>query len=372
MVEHSPQNTIAGWDFTPTELSDAVHHAKMLNPSIDLSNPCNLNCPYCFIEEKNSSRKLRKPNELTLDETLRVIDDLCAAGAETINIVGAGEPTIDPHFRAVVEHIYRSGLTTVLFTNAIALASTQDLVDFLYASRVSVVVKVNSFVPELQDLVAGRSGYATKRDRALELLIDRSFTAHMPTRLGIDTLAFNGNLAELPKIHEWARRQHVFPIIADYIPTGRTDEGLFQGFAAIEHCEADIRARVVDVLSPITNQQRAEINRTLALIDERYGVERRKHCAYYSGGICTQLLGVYVDIEGNIWPCVARKSEYRGKLSSKALGNVRGGDLPSAVWRDHEYMEHIRRSFSGECPYKPSLPPRGTSTLRPVSLMIVP
>ena len=47
----------------------------MLNPMLDLSNPCNLNCPYCYIEDKNSPRKKRKPNELTLGETKKIIEE---------------------------------------------------------------------------------------------------------------------------------------------------------------------------------------------------------------------------------------------------------------------------------------------------------
>ena len=68
----------------------AVDKRRMLSASVYLSNPCDLNCPYCYVEEKNSFRKARKPNELDLEETKRVINDLCSWGAKTINIVGAG------------------------------------------------------------------------------------------------------------------------------------------------------------------------------------------------------------------------------------------------------------------------------------------
>lgn len=369
MVQQDLRNTIAGWDFGPNQLADALQQGKMLNPSIDLSNPCNLNCPYCFIEEKNSSRKLRKPHELTLAETLQVIDDIRAAGAETVNIVGAGEPTIDPHFRDVVEHVHEHGLTTVLFTNGIALASNPDLVDFLYLRKVSIVVKLNSFRPEIQDLAAGRPGYTSKRDHAIELLIDRSFTAHLPTRLGIDTIVFRGNLDELPEIHDWARKHNVFPIAADYIPTGRTEDGLFQGFAALEHLQHDAQRRAAQLLAPISDQQRSDLTAQLAHIDERHGILRgpvHAH-AYYGGGICSQILGVYVDIEGNIWPCVARKTRHNGNVLTSPLGNVRGGDLPSAIWQKHQYMRRIREDFDGGCPYKPFLSGRDQTVLTKIN-----
>ena len=359
MIQQSALNAIAGWDFSVEDLNAALRLERMLNPSIDLSNPCNLNCPYCFIEEKNSVRKVRKPHELSLDETLRAIDDFCEAGATTLNLVGAGEPTIDPHFRAVVQHAYDQGLTIILFTNGIVLASNAELIDFLYQRRVSVVVKLNSFSSDVQDLVAGRSGYAAKRDRALELLIDRSFTSHMPTRLGIDTMVFRGNVAELPAIHEWARRQNVFPIAADYIPTGRTEGGTFQGHAALQTLDLNIQSRASDLLEAISSEERTKLVADLASIDARLGIPRAQDYAYYGGGICTQILGLYIDIEGNIWPCVARKVSYRGGASAIPLGNVRQGDLPSKIWKNNEYMRHIRAQFSGGCPYKSPLSSEG-------------
>src|ERR1017187_155150 len=113
------KNSIEGWYFTTSEITSVLANGHMINPSIDLSNPCNLNCPYCFIEEKNSSRKMRKLNELTHEETVLVIKELQSCGAKTINLVGAGEPTIDPHFEETVELIDSLGMTVVLFTNGI-------------------------------------------------------------------------------------------------------------------------------------------------------------------------------------------------------------------------------------------------------------
>ena len=81
----------------------------MLNVSIDLSNPCNLNCPYCYIEEKSSSRKIRRSDEIPIELTLSAISKFADAGARTVNIVGAGEPTVDVDFERVVRRIGRGG-----------------------------------------------------------------------------------------------------------------------------------------------------------------------------------------------------------------------------------------------------------------------
>jgi hypothetical protein len=161
----------------------------------------------------------------------------------------------------------------------------------------------------------------------------------------------------VPKIHDWARRNNIFPIAADYIPTGRTEHGTFQGFAALQFIDPPDQSRITELLAPPQLEDRIALDQELRIIDRRYGISRSYRYAYYGGGICTQILGLYVDIEGNIWPCVARKTVWQGKNSDTPLGSIRSGDLPSAVWRGHAYMDHIRRSFDGGCPYKIELPP---------------
>lgn len=349
------QNSIEGWYFTQEEIAAVLTNGHMINPSIDLSNPCNLNCPYCYIEEKNTSRKVRKPNELTHEETVAVIKDLQSCGAKTINIVGAGEPTVDPHFEETVELIYSLGMTTVLFTNGIRFVSDPDLVRFVHRKKVSVVLKYNSTSAEVQDLVAGRKGYAEKRDRALEFFLDAGFAGHEPTRLGLDTIVFQGNLSEIPEIHRMCREKNIFPIAGEFIPTGRTENGKFQGHNALIGFSEDEKTRIADLLQPITSNQRQQLLRQLAQIDERFEIKRIGPCAYFGGGICTQILGLYIDIEGNIWPCVARNKRTPSGFENGLLGNVRNGESAAKIWKQHAYLKTLRRQFNGGCPYKQAL-----------------
>lgn len=349
------RNSMRGWLFTDELIAKAMAHAEMLNPSIDLSNACNLNCAYCFIEEKISSRKLRKPNELTLTETIAVIDDFRNCGAKTINLVGAGEPTVDPHFEDIVKYIYGCGLTTVLFTNGIALSRTPELVSFLYKWDVSVVLKFNSPSPQTQDLVAGRRGYSQERDEALRLLLRTGFAATSPTRVALDTIVFKGNVETISHIHEWCRRNNVYPIVADFIPTGRTGGGRFEGFAALRTLEERSRHRVAEILQPISENERSHLVACLEQIDRRYGIGRPRGFAYYGGGRCTQMLGLYVDILGNIWPCVARQRKSLIGSVFSPLGNTRSGAVPSHIWLTDPYLKCLRESYDGGCPYKAPL-----------------
>lgn len=355
MLLQNPKNTIHGWFFTPDEIHEALSGNKMLNPSIDLTNACNLNCPYCYIEEKNSERKVRKTNELTLDESLSIIDDLAICGAKTINIVGAGEPTIDPHFEEIINHIYNQGLKTVLFTNGIRFYYYPKLLRLLYDRNVSIVLKYNSADSHKQDLVAGRKDYTVKRNSVLELLFDYGFNAHMPTRLGLDIIVFNGNVDEIVSTHEWCRKNNIFPIAAEYIPTGRTEDGIFQGYKALESLSTKDKEEIKNLLHPITNETRRILLQKIYGVDSQLNIKYNSHCAYYGGGICTQILGLYIDIEGNMWPCVARKIKENDKYIEKSLGNFRKGVKPSVIWQKNKYMKYIRSTYNGGCPYKNEL-----------------
>ena len=82
----------------------------MLNPAYELaSNTCPWNCFFCFTEDPDNPKGLKKKlnEEMTLDEMISLIDQTEELGARSINIIGAGEPTIDRHFWEVVEHIYQ-------------------------------------------------------------------------------------------------------------------------------------------------------------------------------------------------------------------------------------------------------------------------
>jgi molybdenum cofactor biosynthesis enzyme MoaA len=353
-VSDAKSNSMAGWLFSDDDIREALLGSRLLNPSIDLSNPCNLNCPYCFVEEKDSERKLRFKDELSLDEQISVIDDFYRSGARTVNIVGAGEPTIDIGFERIITEIARRNMTPVVFTNGIRLADHPNLLDMLYEVGATLVMKYDSADPHVQDLVAGRMGYTALRNQAIEGAFNRGFQSYNPTRLGFDIIAIRGIHNELSMIHRFCRRHNIFPIIADFIPTGRTSHGEFVGQASLIALPAEVRAEVASLLQPLSAEERSAIYESLCSIDtHEFGIAHHACPAYYSGSPCTQQLGLYVDIHGYIWPCVARSLRSpNGQGVAGSLGNVREGVRASEVWRDHPYLRHIRTAYNGHCPYK--------------------
>lgn len=338
-------NNIKGWDFSKIEIDEVINsNDVILNPSIDLTNACNLNCIYCYIEEKNSLRKKRKPNELTLQETFNIIDAFVHLKAKTINIVGAGEPTIDQYFYEIIDYINNKGLNTVLFTNGLKFLTDREMLPFLFERNVSVILKYNSNNTKLQDAIVNREGYCAKRDKVLDLLIKHNFNKPQITRLGIDTIAFKGNLEELPLIHKFSRDNNIFPISANYIPTGRTEKGELQYNDSSKFIKESMQALSYEDSIWLLEQNKKT--------DKNYNIIWNDVIAYYNGGICSQILGLYVDITGNIWPCVSRSKRINNINYNGLLGNIKKGDSIINIWSKDQYMQNIRKNFNGGCPYK--------------------
>ena len=71
-----PETTLDAWTFHGLEIRETIKGSRLLNPSIDLSNGCNLNCPYCYVAKVGSLNKKKNKNELKLSDYKLIIDKL--------------------------------------------------------------------------------------------------------------------------------------------------------------------------------------------------------------------------------------------------------------------------------------------------------
>jgi radical SAM protein with 4Fe4S-binding SPASM domain len=77
----------------------------------ELTLACNLRCKHC-----GSIAGKRREAELSLDECLRVADDLVALGCRRVTLIG-GEPTLSPHWHQVGRHLARMGTDVNMISN---------------------------------------------------------------------------------------------------------------------------------------------------------------------------------------------------------------------------------------------------------------
>lgn len=334
------------WTFTGQELKEAIRGNRLLNVSIDLSNECNLNCPYCYTASANSSKREKKKC-LSFEEYKEIILQLKDAGTKTVNIVGEGEPTMYSHFDELVEFISSQGMKVLLATNGILLAANNKHLDLLNEVKATIVLKVNSLNRPLQDLLVGRKGYASLRDKTLDKLIEKRFNAEVPTRLAIDTLLVKPIYDELFDLFLYCRNNNISLIASVYMPTGRTSGFEFHGQEALPKGLSSLD----DLYKPMNQNEIDKILTRMKDYDAEHGISRAANPAYISGIACTQLLGLQIDNQGKVWCCPARKIlDNNGQEYSEYLAE--NTHKLQDLWNNHAFLTKMRNDFNGCCIFK--------------------
>jgi len=316
MIKMKPP-LIRGWDFELSEYEEAWKKGRLLTGQIETSNKCNLLCEYCFRDEAGSDAKKSLANELDTDESLKIITDMVDLGAQTINIIGAGEPTIDFRLPGLLERISMSGAIPVVFTNGYKLR--ESLLQKFDETGTSIVVKVNSFDPETQDNIVNRQGYAAKRDITLHNLMEAEFNHPNITRLGIDCVVSKHNIDEVLKIHRYCRENNIMPMIKTFIPAGRTKHRTDMEISMHEFLELSKQARDIDA--------------------KEYGIIYERLIPFLGGVPCPQnsQASMYVTILGDIFECPAQQTSY---------GNTRAVSIRSAF----EKIKQQQKNPGLSCP----------------------
>lgn len=87
----------------------------------EITFACNMRCVHC-----GTSAGKRRPDELTTDESLRLIDELAALETDNITLSG-GEPLLRDDWQILAERCKERGIKTCLITNGLAV--TEKTVD---------------------------------------------------------------------------------------------------------------------------------------------------------------------------------------------------------------------------------------------------
>ncbi len=322
--------TMRGWDFTRAHVAAAIRDHRMLNPAFELgTNICPWNCGFCFTEDPDNSEgvKRRLVGEMALEERLHLLSEARLLGAESVNFIGAGEPTIDPYFWEIVEHMAVLGITPIIYTEGALKLTDRRFVDRLYEVGATVVLKVNSLRNEdyQNAIVAGPVGrkrspgknYFQERAVALRNLIAAGFNRDTPTRLAFDTIVCDENRAEIADLHRYGRRNNIFILFVNYLPSGRSTDPLH---------------------GALTRTQQFALFDELRRIDEQeFSLVHRAHFPYAGGTPCTiRGLGLYVKIRGDAFDCPGE---------SERLGNIRETSL-ATLW---ERLRPVTEGFDGGC-----------------------
>jgi len=87
---------------------------------LDISNPCNIDCNYCWFYSKHLSNPPSyefKKAMIKFNDFKHVVDDLSSLLTDTILFTGAGEPFLHPKINEMIEYVKSKNVKLQIFTN---------------------------------------------------------------------------------------------------------------------------------------------------------------------------------------------------------------------------------------------------------------
>ncbi len=297
-----------GGTFQKEEIDDALDNGYPLTLDIAIPGKCLNDCIYCGYYEVNSN------NKLTYNEIKNIIVNFRILGGKSIKILGEGEPLLRKDIISILEDITKNGLIPVLFTSGDVLGDESLCKKIHGISNVQIIQKLNSLKCTIvlkyeaqgikQDIIVNKSGYADKRDKALELLINHGFNKERMTRLGLGIVLLRENYSDVPKIFNYALQHNIYPLVCPLMPIGKMKS---------------INER--ECLSPSKSEIK-ELKQNLCRCKEEVGYDPSDESDFPGGKPCDiSRTGFYIDDTGNAYICE----------SDDLIGNIRNLSLKE-IW----------------------------------------
>ncbi|MBO7605706.1 MAG: radical SAM protein, partial [Elusimicrobiaceae bacterium] len=128
---------------------------KLYSVVWELTLRCNAHCQHC-----GSSAGKTRENELSLQENLRICDQLIELKCERINLMG-GELFLNPNWKTIAEYLSKNGVLVSIITNGILL--NQENLDFLKKINTETIgLSIDGGLAQTHDSVRGVPGLFDK------------------------------------------------------------------------------------------------------------------------------------------------------------------------------------------------------------------
>lgn len=190
----------------------------------------------------------------------------------------------------------------------------------LFKEEVSVIGKLNSFDPLVQDHLTDKIGSHEQMMLGLRNLIKAGFNKTRPTRLGVESVVCMQNYNDIPKIWAWCRERNIFPFIELLNVRGR----------ALMHDLEPGREEIRRLWNSLLEIDQKKYGYTWIPTPPYAGFHCRKH--YY---------GLYVDSQGYVHPCSG---------VHLPLGNIRQTTLKDILGlKIFKRIRNMRKNLKGKC-----------------------
>ena len=123
--------------------SCAAHEQKVRLPVVTITSACNLDCPICYVHNKND-----EPFHMTKDEFAKILAHLNEAHDGEIDLVNltGGDPTLHPEYLEFIQMALDAGVHRVsICTNGLVFYDNEPLVEKLAALGARIALSFDSF-----------------------------------------------------------------------------------------------------------------------------------------------------------------------------------------------------------------------------------
>ncbi len=281
---------------------------------ISVPRLCNLRCPYCYTDSGNDAAV-----GLSDDEIEGVVAFVAGMGAQSVVVAGEGEPFLTSRVWKIIEAAARHGLMCVVFTNGTLI--TPNVARRLLTSPVSIILKLHSFRPSIQDELVGIEGAHKSIYAGLDALLSAGFRA---PRLALQSAIMKPILDDLRDVFVFCRVNNIVPYIETFVAMGRGAKPSVRG---------DLEPTPSEVKRFFTEAQ--ELDR------KRFGIRwpaaaKARVVAY---GACNKSqIAITIKPNGDVFRCITE---------STRLGNMRQSSFRDIMLSDRVRHALVEPSCSG-------------------------
>ena len=180
----------------------SLPEAQRVSLTLELTYACSERCLHCFNEgaarsDLHEEHRL-SPDMLTLADYKQIIDEAVALGLSTVTLTG-GDPFSYPHCWDILDYLHERNLAVNLFTNALALNSSEKIRRIARMGLRQFSVSIYSTDAEVHDQITRRRG---SWEQSMKVLREM---AKWPIPLNIKTPVFRLNTRTYYGVRKIAR-----------------------------------------------------------------------------------------------------------------------------------------------------------------------
>jgi MoaA/NifB/PqqE/SkfB family radical SAM enzyme len=188
---------------------------------LSTTSACNYKCNYCY-----GTAYKREGKKLSLEEQKSILDQAKEIGATSAVICGDGEPTVDKDLVGIIRHCKELGMFSAVVSNGNIFGNNElsqkiygmnsdELVNEFYENDASLVLKMDSMVPEVYENIVGVKGSHANFKKGLDMIFEKGFNKTYKnsdgfpvTRIAFTAVASKQNFLELAKMRRYANENN--------------------------------------------------------------------------------------------------------------------------------------------------------------------